>query len=260
MKFSIITPTYNSHKTLTNTVDSVLSQDGVELEYLIVDGASTDKTLDIVNKYAANDTRISWVSEPDAGIADAFNKGLAMATGDWVGIINSDDIYAPSALELVAEAISQYPDSDVVHGDLLRIDAEGKAMFVFTPDDLKTLWHKMPISHPTTFVSRKAYDKVGGFNPRWRIGMDHDLFLRLSLAGAKFRYVDKILAHMRSGGVSDTDIWAGLFERRLITMSHGYPRYKAEFWFLYNGLVGTIKKMMRRYGLHKLLTLHPRFK
>lgn len=261
MKITIITITYNSAKTLSDTIDSVLSQEGVELEYLIIDGASTDGTLDVIKKYAAQDVRIRWVSEPDNGIADAFNKGLAMATGNWIGIINSDDYYAPSALTVVAETVRQHPGIESIHGDLLRFDADGQPLFVFKPDDLgKTIWHKMPISHPTTFVALTAYDRVGGFNPELRIGMDHDLILRLYLAGAKFHYVDKVLAHMRSGGVSDTDLWAGLRERRAITLAHGYKRYKANFWFLFNGTTGTIKKLLRRLGLHKILTLHPRFK
>jgi glycosyltransferase involved in cell wall biosynthesis len=261
MKLSIITPTYNSATTLPAAIASVLSQQGAELEYLIIDGVSTDGTLEVIKHAAARDKRIRWISEPDHGIADAFNKGLRLAGGDWIGIINSDDAYAPGALEAVAATIRRHRDADVIHGDLLRIDEHGKPLFLFKPADLaKTIWHKMPISHPTTFVARTAYARVGEFNTRLKIAMDYDLILRLHLSGASFCYVDRVLAHMRSGGVSDTDIWSGLRELRAVSMTHGYGRFRANSWFLYNGLTGEVKRWLCRAGLHRLLTLHPRFK
>jgi glycosyltransferase involved in cell wall biosynthesis len=261
VKLSIITITYNSAATLPVTIDSVLIQQGVDLEYIIVDGASTDGTVEVIKRAAAQDDRIRWISEPDKGIADAFNKGLKMATGDWIGIINSDDAYAPGALETVAATILLNPDADVIHGDLLRINEQGKPLFLFKPADLsKAIWHKMPISHPTTFVARTAYARVGEFNNRLKVAMDYDLILRLHLAGASFCYVDRVLAQMRSGGVSDTDLWSGLRELRAVSITHGYGRLRANGWFLYNGLTGEVKRWLRRAGLHRLLTLHPRFK
>lgn len=261
MIFTIITPTYNSAATLPATLASVLTQQGANLEYLIIDGASADGTVEIIKQAASQDSRIHWISEPDQGIADAFNKGLRMAGGDWIGIINSDDVYAPGALAAVADTLSRYPDADVIHGDLLRIDEQGKPLFMFKPADLaKTIWHKMPISHPTTFVKRTAYNRVGEFNRELWIAMDYDMILRLHLAGAKFCYVDRVLAHMRSGGVSDTNLWAGLRELRAVSLAHGYGRLQADCWFLYNGAVGMLKRFLRRWGLHRLLTLHPRFR
>ena len=261
MKITIITPTFNSAETLEKSMLSVLDQDYEELEYLLIDGGSTDGTLDLIEAYAENRSFMHWLSEPDKGIADAFNKGLKMATGDWIGIINSDDAYAPGALETVAATILRNPDADVIHGDLLRINEQGKPLFLFKPADLsKAIWHKMPISHPTTFVARTAYAHVGEFNNRLKVAMDYDLILRLHLAGASFCYVDRVLAQMRSGGVSDTDLWSGLRELRAVSITHGYGRLRANGWFLYNGLTGEVKRWLRRAGLHRLLTLHPRFK
>jgi glycosyltransferase involved in cell wall biosynthesis len=261
VKFSIITPTFNSRTTLAAAMQSVLSQENVELEYLLVDGGSNDGTVELIREFAAADPRIRWISEADDGIADAFNKGLALASGEWIGILNSDDLYAPGALAAVAETIHRHTEADVVHGDLLRIDLEGRPLFRFQPADLaKTIWHQMPISHPTTFVTRTAYERVGVFNPQLRIAMDYEMILRLHLAGARFCYVDRVLAHMRSGGVSDINLWPGLRELRAVSLAHGYGRIRADAWFLLNGAIGMAKQMLRRTGLHRLLTLHPRFK
>ncbi len=110
MNFSIITVTFNSKRYLEETIRSVLTQAFVDLEYILVDGGSTDGTLDIIRDHAAKDRRIRWISEPDEGIADAFNKGIALASGEIVGIINSDDTYAPGALRAVADACAAHPD------------------------------------------------------------------------------------------------------------------------------------------------------
>lgn len=260
MTFSIITITFNSRQHLAETIESVLSQDFDDLEYIIIDGGSTDGTLEIIRGYASADPRIRWVSEPDDGIADAFNKGLRMARGEIVGILNSDDRYLPGALARVTEAAGTHADCDIFHGDMLRLDGE-KVLFRLVPADVeRSIWHEMPLNHPATFVTRRAYERVGGFDATIRLAMDYDLLLRLYKSGCRFHHIPHPLAAMRYGGASDSRHLEGLREVRTIAIREGYPLAKAWFWFCYKVCISSVKNLLRRLGLFGLLHLHPRFR
>lgn len=260
MTFSIITPTFNSRTFLEETIGSVLSQEDADFEYIIVDGGSTDGTLDIIKRHAEKDGRIRWLSEPDEGIADAFNKGIARAKGEIVGIINSDDTYLPGTLAAVAEAYRSHPECGVFHGDMLRLQGD-TVLFLLKPSDIQShIWHEMPLNHPATFVTAHACRNVGGFDAKVRIAMDYDLMLRLHKGGCRFHYVERPLAAMRYGGASDAKFLDGLREVRAIAIREGYPPVKAWFWFGYKVTVGTIKNILRRFGLYSLICLHPKFR
>lgn len=260
MIFSIITITFNSREYLEETIISVITQEFTELEYIIIDGGSTDGTLEIIRGYANADSRIRWISEPDDGIADAFNKGLRMARGEIVGILNSDDRYLPGALARVAEAVGTHADCDIFHGDMLRLDGE-KVLFRLVPADVESsIWHEMPLNHPATFVTRRAYERVGGFDAAIRIAMDYDLLLRLYKSGCRFHNIPHSLAAMRYGGASDSKNLEGLREVRTIAIREGYPWSKAWFWFCYKVGISSVKNLLRRLGLFELLYLHPRFR
>ncbi len=259
MNFSIITVTFNSKRYLEETIRSVLTQAFVDLEYILVDGGSTDGTLDIIRDHAAKDRRIRWISEPDEGIADAFNKGIALASGEIVGIINSDDTYAPGALRAVADACAAHPDCDVFHGDMLRFQGD-RPLFLLKPADVERhIWHEMPLNHPATFVTLRAYRKVGGFDKAFRVAMDYDLLLRLYRAGCRFCYIDRVLANMRYGGESDAGFRAGLREVFTAAVREGYPRQKAFFWLFAKTALGYTKNLLRKLGLYSLMRLHPKF-
>lgn len=260
MKFSIITITFNSARYLAETMESVLSQDYVDLEYILVDGGSTDGTLDIIRRYADKDKRLRWISEPDKGIADAFNKGLALARGELVGILNSDDTYCPGALRKVADTCSAHPDCDVFHGDMMRYEGDTPLFLLKATDVAANIWHEMPVNHPATFVTRRAYDKVGGFDVHLRYAMDYDLVLRLYRDGCSFRYIPAPLAAMRYGGASDTKYVHARREVYAVTVREGYPRTRACFWFAYKVGMGAMKNLLRKFGLHGLIRLHPRFR
>jgi glycosyltransferase involved in cell wall biosynthesis len=260
VRFSIITVTFNSGRYLPEAMASVLSQDGVDLEYILVDGGSTDTTLELIRSQAAADPRVKWLSEPDEGIAHAFNKGLALATGEIIGILNSDDTYLPGALAAVAEAYRLHPEYDVFHGDMLRMQGQS-ILFRLAPADVEThIWREMPVNHPATFVTRRAYGKVEGFDVAVRIAMDYDLMLRLYKSGCLFYYIERPLAAMRYGGASDAKNLEGLKEVRAIAIREGSPRLKAWFWFGYKVAVSTIKNVLRSLGLYGLLRIHPRFR
>lgn len=259
-RFSIITVTFNSARYLYETMASVLAQDFPDLEYILVDGGSTDGTLDIIKEHAARDGRIRWLTEPDEGIADAFNKGLELATGEVVGIINSDDTYRPGALRAVAETFAAQPDCDVFHGDMLRFQG-GRPLFLLKPSDVERhIWHEMPLNHPATFVTLRAYRKVGGFDTGLKVAMDYDLVLRLFRAGCRFCYIDRMLANMRYGGASDAGFMSGLREVREVSIKARYPYWKAYFWFSWRVIKVSLKNILRRMGLFRFMRIHPRFR
>ena len=185
-RISVITITYNSAATLEETIRSVTSQDYPALEYVIIDGGSTDGTLDIVQKYKEQIQVV--VSEPDKGISDAFNKGIARATGEIIGIINSDDILLPGALQAVAEAYD--PQVDVYSGLILFWNEETDETFPSYPDvTFDTLKLQYNVAHPARFVRKDAYQRYGLYRVDLRYMMDIELLVRFYKQGARFLLV-----------------------------------------------------------------------
>lgn len=212
-KISIITITYNSGKTVEETINSVVSQEYPNLEYLIIDGASKDNTLDIVNKY--KDRIDVIISEPDKGIADAFNKGIANATGEIIGIINSDDILLPGALRAVADAYD--PSVDVYRGGTVFWNPELNTNVSCAPGMTCSVEDKWGggVNHPSTFITKRAYDKVGLYNTEYRFAMDVDMLYRLYNADLVFKKIDKDLTNFRLGGETNT-LWTKKIKERYL--------------------------------------------
>lgn len=201
-KISIITITYNSARFVERAMKSVIDQNYENLEYIMIDGGSTDETVDIIKKY--DDKLARWVSEPDGGISNAFNKGIRMATGDIIGIINSDDGLMPGALDELAAA---YEDGvDVYRGKVLLWKEESDTKVVEIPTMHFNFNGMNNISHQSTFVTRKAYVKYGVYDETCKYVMDFDLLMRFQNAGAKFKYVDRVLAFYSLGGVTFTKV------------------------------------------------------
>jgi glycosyltransferase involved in cell wall biosynthesis len=193
---SIITIVYNGEKHIAGTIRSVMEQTYRNLEYIIVDGGSTDNTLAIIHGFG--DAVTTVISEKDGGISDAFNKGIRRATGSIIGMINADDWYAPDA---VARVVSAMGDQDIVYGDLQRW-TQGRPDGIVRGEH-RRLHREMTINHPTVFVRRECYWRYGLFDEQYACAMDYDLLLRLSTAGCGFVHVPAVLANMRWGGVSD---------------------------------------------------------
>jgi glycosyltransferase len=216
VKISVITVTYNSASTIVDTLKSVVSQTHADIEHLIIDGGSKDDTLALI---AAQGTRARVVSEPDRGIYDAMNKGLRMATGDIVGFLNSDDVYAsPEVLASIAHAAEQRR-ADAVFGDLVYINPSRPKPLVrywragkFTMRGLKLGW--MP-PHPTLYVRRRIMQEVGPFDADLRVAADYEFILRLlKRPGLRIAYVPRVLVHMRVGGASNKSVPAMLTKSR----------------------------------------------
>lgn len=222
-KISIITPTLNAEKYLRQTIDSIAAQQYQDLEYIIVDGGSTDQTLEIV-KNSGIVTR--WISEPDHGIGDAFNKGIRMTTGEIVGILNADDYYHDGALVAVSEAVEAHPDCGIYYGDAMHEAFDGSYAFRFSPPrDLSyAIRYRMPLSHPAVFVRREAYIRHGAFDTRFKLAMDYELIMRMHCSGVRFHQIEHVLAHFRCGQDRRND---GLREVREISIKYGLPSLEA---------------------------------
>ena len=228
-RISIVTITYNSAATIEDTICSVTTQDYPALEYVIIDGGSTDGTLDIIQKYR---NRIPIViSEPDNGISDAFNKGIAHATGEIVGIINSDDILLPGALQKVAEHYD--PQTDVYSGLILFWDEASGETFPSRPDmTFDRLRLQYGVAHPARLIRKDAYLRFGLYREDLRYMMDIELLCRFYKQGAKFALVDAPLAQFRIGGATNDPIYKKKEDYRIFVQSFGGSSWDFRWiWF-----------------------------
>ena len=248
MKISIITVSFNSAGHIEDAVKSVLSQDHDDIEYIVVDGASTDGTQDILKKYDGSISK--WISEPDKGIYDAMNKGIKMAAGEVVGMLNSDDFYYDDhVLSKVAEAFED-EEVDAVYGDLIFVAPENLGRTVRTYSSRKWSPEKfakgyMP-AHPTFFVRRKFYEKYGLFETDYRIAADYELLIRfLYVHKLRYRYLPMKMVKMRKGGVSSNGLRSNIILNNEIVRAcrtHGirtsllkvYPKYFIKIFELIN--------------------------
>ncbi len=213
MKISLITATYNSAETVRDTLQSVLNQTFKDIDYIIVDGNSKDNTMAIVKEFEPKfEGRLRWVSEKDKGIYDAMNKGVRMAQGNIVGILNSDDFFASNdVLEKVNAAFTENPAIDGVYADVRYVDWDdtGKTVRMFSGKDFtreKLCWGKMP-PHPSFYVKRECYDKFGLYSLDYPICADYDMFVKMIwLGNINTLYINDVFVNMRSGGTSSNGI------------------------------------------------------
>ena len=209
-KISIITVAFNSAKTIKGTIESIISQDYNNIEYLIIDGGSTDGTMDIVKSYSEHVKY--YVSEPDNGIYDAMNKGIKAATGDVIGILNSDDFYPNSfVLSNVAKLFQKY-SCDAVYGDLVYVKANDINKIKrywqageYSTSKIKNGWM---LPHPTFFVKKKIYTRYGLYDTDLKSAADYEMILKLLYKhNISVHYLPMILVNMRMGGESNKSFW-----------------------------------------------------
>ena len=210
---TIVTVVYNGVKYLENTILSIVNQTYNNIEYIIIDGASTDGTVDIIKSYG--DKISKFVSEPDEGLYDAMNKGVGLADGEYIAFINADDYYVDGELGKVIEELYE-KKPDVLYADLDYIDNERRVKRCWRPgrfraENLSDLW--IP-PHPTTFMTRELFTSAGGFNLRFRLAADYDLMLRVLSTSKKVHYLDTVLVKMRLGGVSNIS-WSNIYKQNL---------------------------------------------
>lgn len=214
LKVSLITVTYNSELTLRDTIESVMKQKYPHIEYIIVDGKSKDATIEIIKEYEKK-IPLKWMSEPDTGLYDAMNKGIEMATGDIVGIINSDDFYHKDDSITRVVAGFEDDDTDCVFADMRYVNPNnlGKTVRYYSSKNFnpnKFRWGYMP-GHPTFFVRRKYFETLGLYKTNYRIAADFELLIRFLYKNKlNFRYLPTDLLKMRIGGKSTQSIKSNL--------------------------------------------------
>lgn len=197
-KVSIITVVLNGEKTIEQTILSVINQTYKNIEYIVIDGKSTDGTLDIINKYSKEISLI--ISEPDNGLYDAMNKGILYSTGDIIGILNSDDWYEYETVEKVVKSML-LGKAGVIYGDM-KCHNEDETNFILKPLDLEEIFIKMPIWHPTVFVRKEIYSQYGLFDKKYKLAADYDLIARFYINKVSFSYLPELLTNFRTTGVS----------------------------------------------------------
>lgn len=244
MVISIITATYNSAKTVRDTFQSVLSQDDTDYEYIVIDGGSKDGTVDIIREYEPLfGGRMKWISEPDKGIYDAMNKGICMATGDVVGLLNSDDFYTScNILSRVASAFNDDGSLDAVYGDIHFVHGNNlkKCVRYYSSRPFHRRWMRfgfMP-AHPSFYCKRNVYEKYGAFDLTYRVAADFECLLRLIFVHRiRTRYLPMDFVTMRTGGASTS----GMASHKRIMHDH-------QLAFKKNGVYSNVFFELLRYA------------
>ncbi|MFB6225660.1 MAG: glycosyltransferase family 2 protein [Candidatus Paceibacteria bacterium] len=241
---TIITPVHNGSYTLQRTINSIRRQKYEEIEYIVVDGGSTDGTREIIKK---NEDIIDyWTSEPDKGPYDAMNKGIKVATGDLIGILNSDDLFLDHTLETVVSKYKGTKDLCIIYGNLVKFGKGGHEI-LFEGDMTQEAFRKCSIqlNHPTCFVPKRIYDKYGLFDTSFETGADRELMYRMHREGVEFVKVDKVLAKFRLGGLtSNFDIRKSF--RVLVDSFRMHKRHNLPYeYFIPHVLRGFIGNMTK---------------
>ncbi|GHT01988.1 glycosyl transferase [Bacteroidia bacterium] len=227
MKISLITVTYNAQESLEQTMQSVFEQTHSDIEYILIDGGSTDGTVDIIKKHESQVAL--WQSEKDNGIYDAMNKGIRLAKGELIGLINAGDYYAPDAVEQVVASYKQHSECGIFHGNINLLNEDGSFFKLKKPNsDLSQFYHGMSLFHPTMFVHRSIYEQNGLYDTHFKIAADFDWILRNYIAGTSFFYIDHVIANFKQGGVSVKNKEDANLECRAILYKNGYKKETVE--------------------------------
>jgi len=251
-KITIVTPSFNSIHTIKATIDSVATQDYADVEHIVVDGGSTDGTIDVLKSYP----RLNWVSEKDEGHYHAMDKGSRMASGDVVAILNADDCYQPGVLTKVASAFEKHPDWDALFGDVVFVDGEGKEIFrrqeaMFDPQIVR--YGQNMANHQALFLKKEVYFRLGGFRYKeYKNCCDYEYVMRLIRANCRVRHIPVYIVNYRyhdHGQSADMRVRANMAkEIAQIQKEYGVPggRRLAKVLLLYARLKRQIEKLLIR--------------
>lgn len=249
IKISIITIAFNSAETIEDTIQSVLSQDYTNMEYIVVDGKSTDGTVAIIQKYADRITR--FVSEKDKGLYDALNKGIKLSTGDVVGILHSDDLFFDHQVVSKVANVFTVSNCDSLYADLIFVDR-------FNISNTKRVWRAgvyhqgafrrgwMP-PHPTFFAKNKLFQKLGYYRTDLRFSADYELMLRfIHKNNISTYYLNEFIVKMRLGGISNTDILSKLKAHKEDKIAWEVNNMKSSTWWLWMKPISKITQFFKR--------------
>jgi len=244
---SIITAVLNQREGLPRTIAGIVRAHGPSCQYIVIDGGSTDGTIDVIK---SNQEHIDFsISEPDRGISHAFNKGIAAARGEVIGILNAGDWYEPSTLSTIAEVFRFHPDVDVFCGSLqLWEKGQPQLNCLSNPAALEK---ETSVYHPTVFIKKNSYLNHGTYDESYRYAMDYELLLRFKRRGAKFLSLDKTLANMTLDGISHKNWYSGLKEVRKARSMY-FPRYNVLYYHTLAVLKNLIARALKRGGLQSV--------
>lgn len=227
MKVSVITPVFNGEKTIEDCIKSIQSQDYDDVEHVVVDGGSTDGTLDIVKRYG-----VKYISEQDAGVYDAFNKGISLSSGNILHILNADDFYhSTNRISMVVRRMAE-ENLDLCHGYVEQTDdATNKKKRIGKDVDRNELFWKMRVAHPSTFVKRDVYREYGNFSIGFKVAADQEFLLRI-WDKIKVGFIPEVIVTMRVGGISTSQFKRSYAESFAASLINGCPPWKA--FYIYN--------------------------
>ena len=250
-KVSIITATFNSESTLEDCIKSIIDQGYKNIEYIIIDGGSKDRTVDIINKYNGNITH--WISEPDKGVYDAWNKGLKLSSGEWILFVGSDDVLYPDAIASYIDYISA--QSEILDMVSSRIHITNKDNEVIRTFGWPWKWsvskRVFTIAHPGAFHNKRLFEVYGDYNTSYRICGDYELLLRAGVS-LKTAFMDKITLRMQIGGLSDS--YKVYLEHFNVVVNTGkLSRITASYDFVKEYSKFLIKRVFRLFGINLAL-------
>ena len=243
IKVTVVTVVFNAKDHIEKCINSIIDQTYNNIEYIVIDGASIDGTKDIINKYDKYITH--FVSEPDKGISDAFNKGISLATGQLIGLLNADDYYNPDTVELVAKKYIEIgcPDKTIFHGHLRVIYP--KRTEIYKPGSLSRFRFELPVWHPTLFVTKDVYENYR-YNLDYKIAMDYELLSRAYADNCCFVAIPNVLNNMFGGGISNVAAIKGFKEvKRASQKNLNVNSLTANFLFIYRALLYRLMMIKR---------------
>lgn len=235
-QISVITVCLNAEQTIKETLASVCSQNIQNTEYIVIDGGSTDRTMDIINRYKASIDIV--ISEPDRGISDAFNKGIQLASGEYIAIINADDYYEEGAFKAVLDTAQRHNQPDIIHGQLRYFGDQGSP-YIEKPD-IRKVWKYMSVFHPTMFVNKRIYESIGYYRLDYLLAMDSEWVHRALANDAEFVECHSVISNMRLGGASHDSMLGSLLEFRRSALFHGANWLATNYYFLRQLCIQTL--------------------
>lgn len=238
LKISVVTVSYNAAETIEETIQSVVNQTYDNIEYIIIDGGSTDGTVDIIKKYA--DCITYWISEPDKGIYDAMNKGIAVASGDYINFMNAGDRFVNSKIvDLLSKQIVE--SDDVIYGNWKIDDYSSQIRY---PRNLNNMKFGSCLCHQSTFTKTSLL-KLQGYDTSYRIAADYEKACDLYTKGYKFKYINEVIADYSIDGVSDIQTMLSLNEARIISSKYFISDF-TNIYFLYSKSKAKMKALLKK--------------